>query len=181
MSSQRFLVIWPLLSFETGAATISCPVTLEGSFHSATVAKISGSLLGNTTNATIRGGRAECNETGTARVLSETLPWHIRYDRFIGALPNITEIRLQLVGARFMIRTNGGLECLAGSTARDPAMGYVVRDAGGIARRVRADEGATLPLGGGFLCEIAGNANYRGTAEVFVQVSTTRIVVTLVQ
>jgi hypothetical protein len=183
ISNQRFLAIWTLLSFEVeGFSTISCPVTLEGSFHSASLSKVSGQLIGYVTSAQVRGGEAECNNTGTATVLSETLPWHVRYDRFIGALPNITEIRIQLIGARF--RVGSGTICLAGTTASSPGFGSVIRDTvTGNANRLRADENARIPLHEGFTCEfLAPESNFRGTAEVFLQGSTsTRIVIRLVQ
>jgi hypothetical protein len=182
LSNQRWQAIWPLLSFETGAATVSCPVTLEGSFPSAILSKVSGQLIGYVTSAKVNGVRSACNETGSATVLNATLPWHIRYDRFIGALPSITEIRIQLIGARFQVNA-GGVVCLAGTTAAAPGFGYVVRDvATGRANTLRADPSGRIPLGGEFLCGFAGQSNFRGTAEVFLQGSTsTRIVVTLVQ
>jgi hypothetical protein len=191
LSNTRYQAIWPLLTFEIqGQATISCPVTLEGSFHSATLSKVSGQLIGYVTSAKVRGATlADCNNTGQARVNSETLPWHMRYLSFRGTLPVITGITLQLIGANFNVDPAGELpNCNARTTAANPGVGIanVVNgaEAGNrIARTLEADPTRTIPVGGSFICEIfASNSDFRGTAEVFLQGSTsTRILVRLVQ
>jgi hypothetical protein len=182
MSNQTFRLIWPLLSAEIpGTATVSCPVTLEGSFHSRTISKVSGQLVGYITRAFVRGGSAECNGTGVARVNSETLPWHVRYSKFTGALPNITGVELQLVGASVNVDPEGAApNCNARTTAAAPALAILIIIIIG-AKEFRANEAARIPLSGG-LCELAGAADLRGTAEVFILGSvTTRTVVRLVQ
>jgi hypothetical protein len=184
VSNQQFLQIWSQAVFEAeGFATMSCPLTLEGSFHSRTLSKVSGQLIGYVTRARVRGGATECNNTGTATVLTETLPWHLRYDSFRGTLPGITGIRVQMVGAAFKARPTGSVECLARTEAAHPGYGIAEITAEGVARTARADETATIPAGGNLLCEIfPTNGRFRGTAEVFVLGSTTtRISVRLVQ
>ena len=90
LSNQRWLAIWTSLEFTVGSCEpVLCPVTLEGSFHSRTLSKVSGQLVGHVTAAFVRN---PCTN-GTATMLSKRLPWHLRYDRFIGALPNITGIK----------------------------------------------------------------------------------------
>jgi hypothetical protein len=189
LSNQLYRVTWSeleLLGHEPfgGTLTIKCPVTLEGSLHSRTLSKVSGQLIGYVTAAFVR---SESCVGGTARVLTETLPWHVRYDRFIGALPGITGIRIQLVGAKFLVTFPPGINCLFTSTAREPAFGILEREAGGLVNRLRADETVTVPktpneqatLNSAF-CPPGGI--FAGAGEVFLQGSTsTRISVTLVQ
>jgi hypothetical protein len=78
-----------------GIRTLRCDVALFGSFHSRTIAKVSGSLVGDVYQA--NGG---C-EGGTLTILPATLPWHIAYISFQGALPTIRDINLQLNNGGF--------------------------------------------------------------------------------
>lgn len=73
--------------------TISCIISMEGSFHSGTISKVANALIGYLTRASVPG----C-EGGLIRVLQASLPWHIRYTGFYGTLPNV-RVRIQLVNA----------------------------------------------------------------------------------
>jgi len=89
-------------------STMRCPVTLEGSFHSATIRKTRGALIGHVTRASIPSGHCT---NGNATVLIETLPWHLTYEGFEGALPTISRLLFLLTG--LSVQTNlGGLNCL---------------------------------------------------------------------
>jgi hypothetical protein len=77
----------PLSFVPSFGSTVRCPVTLGGSFHSRTVTKTSGSLIGYMNSATV----GTC-EAGRARANTETLPWHQQYSSFAGTLPNMTAI-----------------------------------------------------------------------------------------
>jgi hypothetical protein len=182
VSEQRFRAIWTLLNFEvSGTATIQCPVTLEGSFHSKILSKVSGQLIGYITRAFVRGDSTSCLNTGTARVNAETLPWHVQYLRFIGSLPAITEIEIQLVGADFNVDPASIFlpNCRARTEQLHPAKGIILLTSGS-ANRLRANENARIPLPG--ICEFAEESNFSGTAEVFgLGSTTTRITVRLVQ
>jgi hypothetical protein len=189
-SATRYQAIWTLLIFGVeGAATVECPVTLEGSFHSSSISKISGALIGYVTSAKLRGGRAECLNTGTARINGETLPWHVRYRSFTGALPSITGISLQIVGGSWNIDPEGSLpNCNVTGTTAHPPTGTGVLTASGPSgnfniRTVRGDEGTKIPVGGEFLCNFSpSEAIFTGTAELFVQGNiSTRILVRLIQ
>jgi hypothetical protein len=82
----------------TGAfGNIVCQVTIEGSLHTRTIAKVVGSLVGYITAASL----GPCS-AGQATILRETLPWHLRYANFVGNLPNITQFILGII--RFSIR-----------------------------------------------------------------------------
>jgi hypothetical protein len=182
LSNQRYVATWPGLEFEVPAAgvLIKCPVTLEGSFHSRTLSKVSGQLIGYVTSAKVAGSRPPCTG-GTATILTETLPWHVRYDSFSGVLPTITLIRIQLVGANFRIDPDGATNpCLARTSAANPAYGNVVVGTGGRVEILRADEASNIPLTEEFFCAISGGSTFRGNSEVFLQGTTTRIFVRLV-
>ncbi len=178
-SEQHFLAIWTLLTFnEAGGGTpIECPVTLGGSFHSKTLSKVSGQLVGYITEAHV--AEASCHNE-RARVLAETLPWHIQYNSFTGTLPNITGIRTTLIGASFLVRAFGFISCLYRTSQAEPAFG-TINVTSGSANTLTADNTHTIrsQTGG---CP-AGS--FGGTAEVFVQenpgLSGTRITVRLVQ
>jgi len=60
--------------------------------------------------------------SGTATVLRETLPWHIRYSGFEGALPEIRSITARIVNSSWRIGEPGGVGCLARSTATEPSV-----------------------------------------------------------
>jgi hypothetical protein len=111
-SNQQFRIAWLGLEFRT-AVTISCTATLEGSFHNRSIIKRERTLIGFITRAIVN--RAACvggtlsTFNGTERyngiTPANTLPWHVTYESFAGALPNISSIRLLLARARFGIET----------------------------------------------------------------------------
>jgi hypothetical protein len=179
-SEQGFLARWTNVAFNAGGNRISCPVTLEGSFHSKTTSKVCGQLIGYVTRAQIPGAAPPC-VGGTATMLTETLPWHIQYNSFAGRLPSITRIRVTIVQTRFQI-ASGGVTCLAGSTQEHPEGGDINIGASGEGRTLTALPEFTIPLGGEFLCNIAGNGNFEGTGEVFTLATPqVRLTVRLVQ
>jgi hypothetical protein len=161
-SSQSFRAVWSRLTFNDAAnVRVECPVTLSGSFHSKTISKVSGSLIGYINSAAV----GACTG-GEARADTETLPWHIQYNSFTGTLPNIESITLTLVGSKFEI-TAGGIHCVAGNTQTSPAFGKVlVEPATGRVTGLRALEEHTIPLGGGFSCSFASPGRFEGTASV---------------
>jgi hypothetical protein len=95
---------------------IRCEVAFEEFMHSRSMVKTTGGLVGYIETADL----GPC-ELGTATILRETLPWHIRYGSYTGTLPNITSIRVNIVG--FSIRAREPFAtCLARSTATSPAI-----------------------------------------------------------
>lgn len=104
-----------VLSIE-GATVAECDLTLEGSFHESTMAKVRESLVGYVARASASG----CG-IGGATVLTETLPWHIQYRGFEGTLPSITGIAFNVVGLAMRIREGTiGFECLMRTTSERP-------------------------------------------------------------
>jgi len=104
-TNQNIRVVFrPLRLIASTGDTVSCTVTLEGSFHYRTIRKVEGSLIGYITRAIVdtpncRSG-PQAGISGAA--LTETLPWHITYVNFEGALPNVT-FRIRLNRAAFKL------------------------------------------------------------------------------
>jgi len=166
ISSQRFRAGWSALNYSGGFGTIECEVSVEGSFHSRSITKTAGSLVGYITTATVN----RCARGG-ATVLRETLPWHVQYESFSGTLPNITSINTRAIGISFMIREpTFGVTCLARTSATNPATGAFNLSAGVV---TLVGAGGTFPCGS-FSGSYSGNSSSVGTPEG------TRITVTLI-
>jgi hypothetical protein len=184
MTENHFLSHFRELTFEGGGNQIICPVSIEGSFHQKTLEKIVGSLIGYISEARVH--RA-CSGAGEAWIQStqergagesESLPWHIVYERFIGALPNITGIELLLDNALFLVIL-AGVRCVYRATTVSPMKGIVNREAGGKATGLRANENKPIPKAeGSFLCP--GSGKLIGTGIVGDQVTYREITITLV-
>lgn len=117
-SSRTFRTTFtPLRIGDTGPfmerGAVSCNVTLEGSYHSSTIHKVSEALVGYITRASMA---SPCTG-GTASFLSETLPWHLEYESFAGTLPNITRIQDRIAGLGLSVDPTEGMLplCLAHS------------------------------------------------------------------
>jgi len=122
-SSQRTRAIFTNVEFHLPGATTRCALTLEGSLHSRTIAKVAGSLVGYITRADL----GVC-AAGTATILTTTLPWHVRYSGFEGALPEIRSAITHIIGASWRVRESGGIACLSRSTAGEPVIGNFHRN-----------------------------------------------------
>jgi hypothetical protein len=135
ISEREFDVRWREMIFanNVNSATLRCAMTLLGTFHSSTIRKIRGLLGGaidhvvlapepNATPAT----RTPCTG-GAVTILTETLPWHLRYDSFSGALPRITLLKVQLINASFRsFLSTDGVTCLTRTDAAEPARANIV-------------------------------------------------------
>jgi hypothetical protein len=154
---------WSALTFTKAGNNIACPVLLAGTFHSSTLGKTEGGLIGSVTEAALTGA---CTG-GLATVLTETLPWHLRYGAFIAeeGLPFIEGVQLKLVGAAFRVADD--VSCLIGTTAEHPAVLIADRDVE-TARltSVTADPNAGIPSSGLFICMLEGEARLSGTASI---------------
>jgi hypothetical protein len=133
-SEQHYRAIWAnfvLFSEGTGPSfRISCAVTMEGSFHSKTISKVSGALIGYVTDIEVK---HPCTGNGEAWALNgfeirngtrvgNTLPWHERYKSFTGVLPLIGGMKTSVVGQAFEIeKPSEFLSCLYQATAAQPA------------------------------------------------------------
>jgi hypothetical protein len=172
-SSQNIRAVWTGLEYEAGV-TVRCPVTVEGSFHSSTISKTAGALIGYISRAII--GEASCSG-GRARTLTENLPWHIRYASFEGTLPNITRVNLNVIGIRFLLLATfpiiGSVSCLYVTEASHPATMSPVRENGGAITSVAA--GGSINGTG-----ICPEGRFGGSGRVSVLGTTTAISVTLI-
>jgi hypothetical protein len=136
-----------------GIFEIECQITVEGTFHSRTLSKVSGQLIGYITAAettfrcasggevAILNGREPLPGGGTA---ANTLPWHIRYDSFTGALPSITGIRIQIIEAAIRMWKPLGPDCLYESTTAQPLYA-ILEVAAGTITALRWDETRSIP------------------------------------
>lgn len=157
ISNQNFRVVWRSLGFYgTGSGfSAECSVTMEGSFHSRTITKTPGALIGFITRMAIAhpcpGGEGEVwalNGSERIEALGLTtfnrLPWHVRYRGFTGSLPNITDLRLEVVDASFIAKQLS-LLCLYRSTAASPLV-LVANLSGGTIEAMETDINALIPL-----------------------------------
>jgi len=184
---------WASLEFGSPTATIRCRLTLEGSFHTRTIAKVRGSLIGALTRAIVvrpcTNGEAwadngtEVEPLGTA---PNRLPFHLTYEGFRGTLPAIDEVRLLLSRISFVMQSSFiGIGC-RGRYGR--AEDNIIA---GAARNTATGELSTLApdstvnrlslveaLVGGGACPTTGA--FRGIGSVTVLSSGNRITVTLI-
>jgi hypothetical protein len=159
VSEQKSRIVWQPLTFNAGGLAIRCNVTLEGTFHSATISKVERALVGFINAGTVQ------NETctgGHATINKETLPWHRQYGGFTGTLPAIEKAVELLVGASYKVQPNFFLACKSKTTATSPARGIINLGASGEANSVKADETVQIPLESP--CEWAGEGGFAGTS-----------------
>jgi len=160
VNEQSLRVVWTPAEFIAGGRTARCNLTLEGRFHYRTIVKREGALTGFI-NSVI----ANTCSGGSTTILTSTLPWHLTYGGFTGTLPNITGVRMTVIGISFTVRPEGSIACLARSTAENPARSIANLGAGGSVTGLRADETAIIPLEG-FFCAFGGSGSFRGTGTV---------------
>jgi len=187
VSEQHIRIVWTFLHFASSEETfrIECPVTMEGSFHSKTISKVSGQLIGYLTRAAIAPLTACRNNEGVEAISLQgnTLPWHIRFQDFSGVLPNIGTINAQFVGLGVLIRALG-LNCLYKSTAESPVVGKLIRDNFGRIVDLDPQPTALIPrFEGALLCPANGKIAeaFELTAPVTNQGGLDKITIALVQ
>jgi hypothetical protein len=91
ITERRIRVVFNPWKYAGTATAVSCRVTLEGSFHCATIAKVLRALIGYISRATMESETCRSVEpTGiTGLIPQESLPWHVTYEGFIGTLPRV--------------------------------------------------------------------------------------------
>lgn len=150
LSEPTFRAVWSPARFIFSGATVSCNATLEGSFHTTSVAKVQGSLMGHVTRIAVNSCTA-----GTMSVLTETLPWHVQYGSFTGTLPNISAMTMRLIGMSASW-TFLGVTCLGRTEAGTPAAMIAERNGSGTITSLRWDESLPIPLTGSGCSSIRG-------------------------
>jgi hypothetical protein len=191
-SDRLWRASWNSLEF-VATVTIRCRVTLEGSFHSQTIAKVARSLIGSVTRVTVAhpcsGGEAwadngiERQPLGTA---PNRLPFHLTYEGFRGTLPRIEELFLLLSRGSFVTEaTVLGFNCRGRyGNATDNISSTATREAGGGIREIIPIEGrntATLveQLGRNAVCPATGR--FRGASGPIIGTNTGRtLTITLI-
>jgi hypothetical protein len=152
-SSTTFRVVWrPLILAGAGGLEVRCDVTFEGSFHERTFAKMAASLIGYIASVSV--DRATCvggnlyalngRETLNGTTVDNTLPWHIRYRSFLGSLPDITHIVVDVLGLSFLAEALS-MRCLYRSEVSRPARFRIERSGSGRILRWIADETVEIP------------------------------------
>ncbi len=175
VSSRTFRAVFGEPVGETPPHIIACAATLEGSFHSSTIVKTAGMLMGYITRAAIR---EETCRGGHMRALRETLPWHLQYEGFSGLLPSITAIAAKAVGMAILAEFAlfPGSSCLIRTTAEEPEHIIFPREAGG-GLSFRFDETRFIRTTG--LCPETLLGLF-GTTGLTVQGSTTAVTLRLI-
>lgn len=161
LGESGFRVVWAPMRFTVSSFSVSCNLTLEGSLHSRTLAKVERALVGYVTRASV----ASCTG-GNATLLTETLPWHIQYGSFAGTLPNITSVSLRVIGAsvRVSFREFSELACLARTETNSPGVLIASRNELGYISSMRLDETAGISMSGEGGCAILGRGRLVGTS-----------------
>jgi hypothetical protein len=176
ITNRAFRIVWSRLYLATtGNLIIECPVTLEGSFHSATIHKTIDTRIGYMTRGAVVGG--SCG-SGQLTINQEALPWHIRYGGFSGALPEVTGILVYIIGAKFTMNAAG--TCVSLTTAANPARAEIGLGEGGRASVLVADERALIPLRSVFFCQFVGQLYLVGIGGVTLLGNTTTISIRLI-
>lgn len=137
---------------------LRCPVTLEGSFHSATMRKVVGSLVGQVYRAAVGACAYERSWFEPSGLLAETLPWHVRYTAFAGTLPRISLLTWQIAGFSFWgVEHNFRIRCLWRAGEATPWTIRATRETTGGALTSVALEATVPPLAGeGMFCNETG-------------------------
>jgi hypothetical protein len=182
-SSSTLRATWARLTFQEPVFgfTVVCPLTLEGSLHARTFVKGNYNLIGHITRAVV-GTPTQCTG-GEATVLTESLPWNVRYESFTGTLPNITSLRVLVANASFRVHLNAvNATCLftTRETLAEHGRGRFNREAGGaitsaeIGGEITSNEGCVLGS------RVRGRFSSGASASITVLNSATRITLTLI-
>jgi hypothetical protein len=188
-SNQSIRATWTGLEFRATELGIRCQVTLEGSFHTRTIAKVAGALIGSITRAF---SKQETCADGTAAMFNgverynrtnapNTLPWHLTYESFSGTLPNISTVRILLSRFRFGIRDGAAICTGQYGDAEDSVTLSANREAAGAIASLEPVAGrntaSLVRRDAGLLCPEIRLTN---PASVMLLGATTRITITLI-
>jgi len=191
-SAQNIRVTFASVELGASSGTIRCRATLEGSFHTGTIAKVARALIGSVSRAIVAhpctNGEAwadngtEAEPLGTA---PNKLPFHITYEGFSGALPNISSIILLYSRFSFVVQSSFiGItgRCRYGRAEDNVSLTSTREVAGAITSisTLAGRTGVTLAdaLVGGGVCPV--NGNFTGTGIPTILGANNRITVTLI-
>jgi len=186
-SSQTLRATWASFEFSLAGATVRCRVTLEGSFHSRTFAKVERSSIGAVTRAIsarpCTGGEVWFDngvEPAPGGRINR-LPWNLTYEAWGFTLPNIE--LLDFLVTRFSVVRQIGGSCTARyGNATDNLTLITKRESGGglttITPAVGRDRVTLVTRLGGIFCP--ERITLSGTGNLTVLGSASRITVTLI-
>lgn len=175
-AERGFRFAWNEWHFSVSGETITCRLTLEGSFTTRTTVKRDNEVIGKITRAALS---SPCTG-GSVSVLTATLPWEVQYDSFTGTLPSIRSVIFDIVGASYQIQTPGVEPCLFISETNEPMRGIASVAASGELTTFAADRNARIGTRGGFLCAFAGKGSFEGTANATVLGGTAHLILRLI-
>jgi hypothetical protein len=149
ITNQQIRATWASVGMSNTitSGTVRCPVTLDGSFHSATIRKVVGALIGYVSRGTV-GTPTQCTG-GRASIDQETLPWHVTYESFTGTLPSLSEANYLLIRESYAFLPSEGNSCRMRTTIENPGGVRFKIGAGGRVTGIRADESRRIPLTNG--------------------------------
>lgn len=177
ISSTTFRYTWQALRI-TGEGglegTVSCPVTMEGSFHASTMPKTAGALIGYITTARLNEGAC----TGGTATILRLFPWHYTYAGFGGTLPRISRIIWLAHGWAVLVAYTPGFPCLFIELGVERVNVINNVEAGGAVTSAEPDPTKHLSLGEGSFCP--PEVRFSGVAQVTQLGSTTRTTVRLI-
>jgi hypothetical protein len=178
VGNTKFRITWGTLFIVNDPNFHSrCPITLEGSFHSATIRKVARALIGSVTRGIVKND--SCPE-GHFTVLQEKLPWHLTFEAFTGTLPTILGFEALLSRYSFQVEYGLSITCLyhdRGSLEENIEM-QVLR-VGGVITTVTPNEKQQ----GEFVSGSIGcprESGITGVGQAFLLGNTTRIALTLI-
>ena len=172
-SNRNIRAVWTQLRIANTLFAVECPVTMEGSFHANEIAKVEGNLIGYITRAIA--ANAGC---GAGRIIFlGGFPWHVKYERYGGTLPNITSVLMRILNVDVNTERET-FNCLYRST--EPASLHVAFTvAGGVVTSLVVNETALIPkAGGSAFCGM--NAEVSKAATVTLLGTTNAINITLI-
>ena len=163
LSSSELALIagWERMDIAGGFGTVECTLVLENVLHRSIFTKTVNSLIGYVQYANI----SSCRR-GSATVLRETLPWHIRYRSFTGILPRLTSLSLLVTGIAFRIR--------------EPIFGFIYLTGPGQSMYETMNIGSgvvsSVSLGGNITTEAGISGTVSGTSSSVLPTVTIRLI-----
>jgi len=193
VSNARFRIAWAPLSLnEPGGLGLRCNTTMEGSFHTATIAKVARSLIGFVTRLRVAQETCRTSLFTSARVIpwngeevslgatiGQSLPWHITYEAFRGTLPTITGVVLLLRGMRLRIETPA-TGCLGDYGRAETNLRFIMNVFNGEATTLTPEPNPTIPLLHEIIPECPVSLGLSGNGTITLLGTTSRIRVTLI-
>jgi hypothetical protein len=190
VSTQNIRATWSSLEFTASELTVRCQVTIEGSFHTRTIAKVEQSLIGAITIARVKqeactGGTLSAFN-GTERYNGTTTPverpQHWLYGGFLGTLPTIVDLTLADNRYRFGFRDSAGFCTAQLGSETDALKINFGREAGSAITELTEVEGSNrstvIRRDGGIFCPTSFTT--RGTGRLTALGSTTRVSLSLI-